>query len=133
MCFTRQCCVGTEMVDWQMQHSSCVHSRLQAVAMWQVLLEEGVLCHGETGLLILAICFASHPIIVIFTECDLVDREPSFQDKYIFYRFLDDEEEETSLPDEEERRQSQEELQDTLVLLSQMGPDAYMRMILRKR
>uniref|UniRef100_A0A3Q2XV59 Rap guanine nucleotide exchange factor 4 n=1 Tax=Hippocampus comes TaxID=109280 RepID=A0A3Q2XV59_HIPCM len=103
----RQCCVGTEMVDWQMQHSSCVRSRLQAVAMWQVLMEEGVLCH--------------------------VDREPSFQDKYLFYRFLDDEEEETSLPDEEERRQSQDELQDTLVLLSQMGPDAYMRMILRKR
>ncbi|XP_049583438.1 rap guanine nucleotide exchange factor 4 isoform X2 [Syngnathus scovelli] len=103
----RQCCVGTEMVDWQMQHSSYVLSRLQAVAMWQVLLEEGVLRH--------------------------VDQEPSFQDKYLFYRFLDDEEEESSLPSEEERRESQEELQDTLLLLSQMGPDAYMRMILRKR
>ncbi|XP_077393346.1 rap guanine nucleotide exchange factor 4 [Festucalex cinctus] len=102
----RLCCVGTEMVDWQMQHSSCVHSRLQAVAMWQVLLEEGVLCH--------------------------VDQEPSFQDKYLFYRFLDDDEEQPALPSEEERRESQEELQDTLLLLSQMGPDAYMRMILRK-
>lgn len=44
----RQCCVGTELVDWQMQQSSCVHSRIQAVGMWQVLLEEGVLNHGET-------------------------------------------------------------------------------------
>uniref|UniRef100_A0A3Q3FWR0 Cyclic nucleotide-binding domain-containing protein n=1 Tax=Labrus bergylta TaxID=56723 RepID=A0A3Q3FWR0_9LABR len=44
----RQCCVGTELVDWQMQQSSCIHSRIQAVGMWQVLLEEGVLNHGET-------------------------------------------------------------------------------------
>lgn len=40
--------MGTELVDWQMQQSSCVHSRIQAVGMWQVLLEEGVLNHGET-------------------------------------------------------------------------------------
>ncbi|KAG7227584.1 hypothetical protein INR49_005399, partial [Caranx melampygus] len=102
----RQCCVGTELVDWQMQQSSCVHSRVQAVGMWQALLEEGVLNH--------------------------VDQELSFQDKYLFYRFLDDEQEEAPLPSEEERQESQEELQDTLLLLSQIGPDAHMRMILRK-
>ncbi|KAK5861003.1 hypothetical protein PBY51_022434 [Eleginops maclovinus] len=102
----RQCCVGTELVDWQMQQSSCIHSRIQAVGMWQVLLEEGVLNH--------------------------VDQELSFQDKYLFYRFLDDEQEDAPLPDEEERKESQEELQDTLLLLSQIGPDAHMRMILRK-
>uniref|UniRef100_A0A7N6BX30 Rap guanine nucleotide exchange factor 4 n=1 Tax=Anabas testudineus TaxID=64144 RepID=A0A7N6BX30_ANATE len=102
----RQCCVGTELVDWQMQQSSCVHSRIQAVGMWQVLLEEGVLNH--------------------------VDQELSFQDKYLFYRFLDDEQEDAPFPSEEERRESQEELQDTLLLLSQIGPDAHMRMILRK-
>ncbi|KAM4558179.1 rap guanine nucleotide exchange factor 4 isoform 3-T3 [Odontesthes bonariensis] len=102
----RQCCVGTELVDWQMQQSSCVHSRIQAVGMWQVLLEEGVLNH--------------------------VDQEASFQDKYLFYRFLDDEQEDAPVPNEEERRESHEELQDTLLLLSQIGPDAHMRMILRK-
>ncbi|XP_041857922.1 rap guanine nucleotide exchange factor 4 isoform X5 [Melanotaenia boesemani] len=102
----RQCCVGTELVDWQMQQSSCVHSRTQAVGMWQVLLEEGVLNH--------------------------VEQEMSFQDKYLFYRFLDDEQEDVPVPNEDERRESQEELQDTLLLLSQMGPDAHMRMILRK-
>lgn len=102
----RQCCVGTELVDWQMQQSSCIHSRIQAVGMWQVLLEEGVLNH--------------------------VDQELSFQDKYLFYRFLDDEQEDAPFPGEEERRESQEELQDTLLLLSQIGPDANMRMILRK-
>uniref|UniRef100_A0A3Q3JFR8 Rap guanine nucleotide exchange factor (GEF) 4 n=1 Tax=Monopterus albus TaxID=43700 RepID=A0A3Q3JFR8_MONAL len=102
----RQCCVGTELVDWQMQQSSCIHSRIQAVGMWQVLLEEGVLNH--------------------------VDQQLSFQDKYLFYRFLDDEQEDAPLPSEEEVKESQEELQDTLLLLSQMAPDAHMRMILRK-
>uniref|UniRef100_A0A8C3GA37 Rap guanine nucleotide exchange factor 4 n=1 Tax=Cyclopterus lumpus TaxID=8103 RepID=A0A8C3GA37_CYCLU len=102
----RQCCVGTELVDWQIQQSACIHSRIQAVGMWQVLLEEGVLNH--------------------------VDQELSFQDKYLFYRFLDDEQEDAPLPGEEERKESQEELQDTLLLLSQIGPDAHMRMILRK-
>ncbi|XP_077473616.1 rap guanine nucleotide exchange factor 4 [Stigmatopora argus] len=96
----RQCCVGTEMVDWLIEHSSIVHSRPQAVAMWQVLVEESVLCH--------------------------VDQEASFQDKYLFYRFLDDEVMDSS------QRESHEEVQDSLLLLSQMGPDAYMRMILRK-
>ncbi|XP_076858904.1 rap guanine nucleotide exchange factor 4 isoform X3 [Brachyhypopomus gauderio] len=103
----RRCCVGTELVDWQMQHGSCVHSRVQAVGMWQVLLEEGVLNH--------------------------VDQELSFQDKYLFYRFVDDEQDDMPLPSDEEKRESEEELQDTLLLLSQMGPDAHMRMILRKQ
>ncbi|XP_043987442.1 rap guanine nucleotide exchange factor 4 isoform X2 [Gambusia affinis] len=102
----RQCCVGTELVDWQMLQSSCVQSRIQAVGMWQVLLEEGVLKH--------------------------VDGETVFQDKYLFYRFLDDEQEDVLRPSEEEKRESQEELQDTLLFLSQIGPDALMRMILRK-
>ncbi|KAK1798818.1 hypothetical protein P4O66_007100 [Electrophorus voltai] len=102
----RQCCVGTELVDWQLQQSSCVHSRAHAVGMWQALLEEGVLNH--------------------------VDQELNFQDKYLFYRFLDDEEEDAELPSEDEKREAEEELQETLLFLSQIGPDAHMRMILRK-
>ncbi|XP_062460793.1 rap guanine nucleotide exchange factor 4 isoform X2 [Pezoporus occidentalis] len=102
----RQCCVGTELVDWMMQQSPCVHLRTQAVGMWQVLLEEGVLNH--------------------------VDQEHHFQDKYLFYRFLDDEHEDAALPTEEEKKECDEELQDTMLLLSQIGPDAHMRMILRK-
>ncbi|XP_043097422.1 rap guanine nucleotide exchange factor 4-like isoform X2 [Puntigrus tetrazona] len=103
----RQCCVGTELVDWLLQQSSCVHSRAHAVGMWQVLLEEGVLNH--------------------------VDHELNFQDKYLFYRFLDDEEEDAVLPSDDEKREAEEELQETLLFLSQMGPDAHMRMILRKQ
>ncbi|XP_046940074.1 rap guanine nucleotide exchange factor 4 isoform X7 [Lynx rufus] len=102
----RQCCVGTELVDWMLQQTPCVHSRTQAVGMWQVLVEDGVLNH--------------------------VDQEHHFQDKYLFYRFLDDEHEDAPLPTEEEKKECDEELQDTMLLLSQMGPDAHMRMTLRK-
>ncbi|XP_070436288.1 rap guanine nucleotide exchange factor 4 isoform X11 [Equus przewalskii] len=102
----RQCCVGTELVDWMLQQTPCAHSRTQAVGMWQVLVEDGVLTH--------------------------VDQEHHFQDKYLFYRFLDDEHEDAPLPTEEEKKECDEELQDTMLLLSQMGPDAHMRMILRK-
>jgi Rap guanine nucleotide exchange factor 4 len=38
--------VGTEMVDWLLQQSTLVHSRTQAVGMWQALVEEGVVVHG---------------------------------------------------------------------------------------
>ena len=132
--------MGTELVDWQMQQSSCVHSRTQAVGMWQVLLEEGVLNHGETlrGICVCTrVCMCAKHLNSTLTcaMCcgDAVDQELSFQDKYIFYRFLDDEQEGAPLPSEEEGKESQEELQDTLLLLAQIGPDAHMRMILRKQ
>lgn len=64
--------------------------------------------------------------------CSSVDQELGFQDKYLFYRFLDDEEEDTPLPSEEEKRESEEELPETILLLAQIGPDALLRMILRK-
>uniref|UniRef100_A0A087XZR9 Rap guanine nucleotide exchange factor 4b n=1 Tax=Poecilia formosa TaxID=48698 RepID=A0A087XZR9_POEFO len=41
----RQCCVGTELVDWLVMQSACVLTRSHAVGMWQALLEEGVLNH----------------------------------------------------------------------------------------
>lgn len=43
----RCCMVGSDMVDWLMKNSTIVCSRMQAVCMWQVLLEEGVLMHGK--------------------------------------------------------------------------------------
>lgn len=64
--------------------------------------------------------------------CSTVDQELGFQDKYLFYRFLDDEEEDTPLPSEEEKRESEDELPETILFLAQIGPDALLRMILRK-
>lgn len=68
----------------------------------------------------------------VVTFCSIVDQELGFQDKYLFYRFLDDEDEDTPLPSEEEKRESEEELPETILFLAQIGPDALLRMILRK-
>uniref|UniRef100_A0A8C9WJ55 Rap guanine nucleotide exchange factor 4 n=1 Tax=Scleropages formosus TaxID=113540 RepID=A0A8C9WJ55_SCLFO len=65
-------------------------------------------------------------------DAEASDQELHFQDKYLFYRFLDDEQEDAPPPTEEEKKESDEELQDTLLFLSQIGPDAHMRVILRK-
>ena len=72
------------------------------------------------------------PQLTLAPMFPVVDQEHHFQDKYLFYRFLDDEHEDAPLPTEEEKKECDEELQDTLLLLSQMGPDAHMRMVLRK-
>lgn len=41
------CLVGSEMVDWLIHLNPIVHSRNLAVGMWQALLEEGTIEHGE--------------------------------------------------------------------------------------
>ncbi|RXG69142.1 Rap guanine nucleotide exchange factor 4 [Armadillidium vulgare] len=59
-----RCGIGAEMTEWLLNQSSSIHSRAQAAAMWQVLLEEGALIH--------------------------VTCEQPFRDKFLFYRFLED-------------------------------------------
>lgn len=43
----RHCLVATELVDWLLQLSADVHSRAQAAAMCQALLDEGILVAGK--------------------------------------------------------------------------------------
>lgn len=43
----RRCMVGSEMTDWLLSQNTLVQTRQQGVGMWQVLLEEGVLVHGN--------------------------------------------------------------------------------------
>uniref|UniRef100_A0A3P8U4U7 Rap guanine nucleotide exchange factor 3 n=2 Tax=Amphiprion percula TaxID=161767 RepID=A0A3P8U4U7_AMPPE len=100
----RQCCSGKELVDWLMKQNECLQSRSQAVGMWQVLLDEGILVH--------------------------VKHELNFHDKDTqFYRFQDSE---FGLNHISNERESEDELQEGLSLLSQLGPDALLTMILRK-
>ncbi|XP_064648532.1 rap guanine nucleotide exchange factor 4-like [Lineus longissimus] len=101
----RRCMIGTEMVDWMLTFQN-VHSRQQAVGMWQALLEEGVVVH--------------------------VCHEHQFMDKYLFYRFHDDDEGIGTLPTNADKKECDDELQYTLSMLGQIGPDAMLRMILRK-
>ncbi|XP_058498602.1 rap guanine nucleotide exchange factor 3 [Solea solea] len=100
----RQCCSGKELVEWLMKQNECLQWRSQAVGMWQVLVDEGILVH--------------------------VKHELNFHDKDTqFYRFKDAE---FGLNHVANERDSEEELQEGLSLLSQLGPDALLTMILRK-
>ncbi|TRY79032.1 hypothetical protein DNTS_022234 [Danionella cerebrum] len=101
----RQCCSGKELVDWLMKLNDCFQSRSQAVGMWQVLVDEGILCH--------------------------VKPELNFHDKDTqFYRFMDTDFDLNHTTNEKDSKD--EELQESLSLLIQMGPDALLTMILRK-
>ncbi|XP_068996736.1 rap guanine nucleotide exchange factor 3 isoform X2 [Embiotoca jacksoni] len=100
----RQCCSGKELVDWLLKQNECLQSRSQAVGMWQVLVDEGILVH--------------------------VKHELNFHDKDTqFYRFQDSE---FGLNQVTNEKDSEDELQEGLSLLSQLGPDALLTMILRK-
>ncbi|KAI1283781.1 Rap guanine nucleotide exchange factor 4 [Halotydeus destructor] len=108
----RKCLLGTEMVDWLLGVSSStplhVHSRAQAVAMWQVLLEEGVLRHVQ---------YSDDP----------------FCDKLVAYRFwFDDEGKECFPASQGEQRIAEMELPQSLSLLTTMAPDAAFRLLLKK-
>ncbi|CAF4123020.1 unnamed protein product, partial [Rotaria magnacalcarata] len=83
-----------------------VHSRSQAVGMWQALLEEAAITH--------------------------VSQEHYFKDKYLFYRFTGDESGTLTRPSTAEESECEEQLNDVILTLSQVGPDAMLRMILRK-
>ncbi|XP_020314892.1 rap guanine nucleotide exchange factor 3 isoform X3 [Oncorhynchus kisutch] len=101
----RQCCSGKELVDWLMKLNECFQSRSQAVGMWQVLVDEGIIVH--------------------------VKQELNFHDKDTqFYRFLDLEFGLNHMTNEKD--QLDNELQEGLSLLLQIGPDALLTMILRK-
>uniref|UniRef100_A0A672ME01 Rap guanine nucleotide exchange factor 3 n=1 Tax=Sinocyclocheilus grahami TaxID=75366 RepID=A0A672ME01_SINGR len=101
----RQCCSGKELVDWLMKLNDCFQSRSQAVGMWQVLVDEGILSH--------------------------VKQELNFHDKDTqFYRFMEAEFDLNHTTNEKDSKD--DELQESLSLLVQMGSDALLTMILRK-
>uniref|UniRef100_A0A4W6FKR6 Rap guanine nucleotide exchange factor 3 n=1 Tax=Lates calcarifer TaxID=8187 RepID=A0A4W6FKR6_LATCA len=100
----RQCCSGKELVDWLMKQNECLQSRSQAVGMWQVLVDEGILVHVKH-------------------ELNFLDKDTQF------YRFQDSE---FGLNHITNEKDSEDELQEGLSLLSQLGPDALLTMILRK-
>ncbi|EFX81993.1 hypothetical protein DAPPUDRAFT_210921 [Daphnia pulex] len=107
----RHCLVGTEMVDWLLGLSPEVHSRAQASAMWQVLLDEQV---------ILAL-----------------SKEHQFKDKFVFYRFHEDAEGRGDgpagrKPGQDAVRDAQQKKDEVISTLTQLAPDAVLKAILRK-
>ncbi|XP_018335895.1 rap guanine nucleotide exchange factor 4-like isoform X2 [Agrilus planipennis] len=103
----RRCAPGTELVDWLLQQSPGIHTRVQAAGMWQALLEEGIISH--------------------------VNKEQPFKDKCFLYRFWQDEEGATNLPTVEDINTAEEQAREAVATLIQRGPDAMLRMILRKQ
>ncbi|XP_055859442.1 rap guanine nucleotide exchange factor 4 isoform X4 [Episyrphus balteatus] len=103
----RKCAPGTELVDWLLNLSPIVHTRAQAAGMWQALLEEGVLSH--------------------------VNKEQPFKDKCFLYRFRVDEDGTSGgAPQTDDVNASNDHVREALGTLFQRGPDATLRMILRK-
>lgn len=64
--------------------------------------------------------------------CFSVNKEQPFKDKCFLYRFWQDEEGATTLPPLEDIATAEDQLQESLVTLINRGPDAFLRMILRK-
>ena len=61
-----------------------------------------------------------------------VTGEHPFRDKALLYRFWQDEDGAADQPSEEDMVQAEDQLNASLSTLGQRGPDAMMRMILRK-
>jgi hypothetical protein len=61
-----------------------------------------------------------------------VTGEHPFRDKALLYRFWQDEDGATGLPSQDEVFRADDQLNASLNTLTQKGPDAIMRMILRK-
>ena len=104
-----------------------MHSRSLAVGMWQALLEEGTISHGKLKSMNLGENFLSKFL------CLPVFREHYFKDKYLFYRFtLNDDKFNAMRKNSIEKKTLEEQLQESIMLLTKIGPDATLRMILRK-
>ncbi|XP_037046134.1 rap guanine nucleotide exchange factor 4 isoform X2 [Bradysia coprophila] len=102
----RKCALGTELVDWLLNLSAIVHTRAQTAGMWQALLEEGILSH--------------------------VNKEQPFKDKCFLYRFKVDEDGTSGPPQADDVNAANEHVRESLSTLLHRGPDATLRMILRK-
>ncbi|KAL7051611.1 hypothetical protein ACKWTF_004528 [Chironomus riparius] len=102
----RKCAPGSELVDWLMNLSPVVHTRIQATGMWQALLEEGVISH--------------------------VAKEQPFKDKVFLYRFRADEDGSGTSPSTDDTSSANDHIKEGLTQLLHRGPDATLRLILRK-
>jgi len=106
--------------------------------MWQALLEEGVLTHGKSGER------GGKPLqLTYFTAVNTlfnylllaVNKEQPFKDKCFLYRFRLDEEggaPAAGIPQADDLSAANEHIREALSALFQRGPDATLRMILRK-
>lgn len=122
----RKCAPGIEMVDWLMNLSPVVHTRIQATGMWQALLEEGVLSHGNYFTHCSHDCFKTYYFFVT------VAHEQPFKDKCFLYRFRADEDGSGASSNTDDVNSANDHIKEALTPLLHRGPDATLRLILRK-
>ena len=67
-------------------------------------------------------------MVLFFPVC----HEHQFKDKYLFYRFREDDQGVSTVPSSVSKKECEDDLQEVFLMLAQIGPDAMMRMILRK-
>lgn len=98
---------GSELVTWLVSLEPAI-DRHRATTMWQALLEEGLIYH--------------------------VTGEHEFKDKCVLYQFRADRDSGggSVCPTPQDIAEAEEHLQECLADLSDRGPDAWLRMILRK-
>lgn len=132
------CASGSEMVTWlvELAHGHGI-DRHQATTMWQALLEEGILYSGK---------FWKKKAINIYSNtkkkknffvpflCFAVTGDHPFKDKCILYQFRQDRDSgcPAQRPPPQDIAESEEHLREALSELTARGPDAWLRMILRK-
>ena len=46
----KNCCSGRRLVEWTLNQSTSYRTRPQVIQMWQALLSEGILKHGEKNI-----------------------------------------------------------------------------------
>ncbi|CAG2167450.1 unnamed protein product, partial [Oppiella nova] len=116
-----KCIIGSELIDWILNVTTNtpvrVHSRGQAAAMCQVLLEGQVLIQVTTE--------------SQSTTPGADEIQPQFQDRYLLYRFCFDQQIDAVVTTED-KRIAESELMQSLSSLAQLAPDAILRLILRK-
>ncbi|CAG2115376.1 unnamed protein product [Medioppia subpectinata] len=118
-----KCIIGSELIDWILNVTTNtpvrVHSRGQAAAMCQVLLEGQVLTQVTT-----------ESVPSTTTGAD-DDNKSQFLDRYVLYRFCFDDQIDSAVTTED-KRIAESELMQSLSSLAQLAPDAILRLILRK-
>lgn len=122
----RKCAPGIELVDWLMNLSPIIQTRAQAASCWQALLEEGVLTHGNWIFLLL---FFLSSLIVVFYS---VSHSQAFKDKVFLYKFTIDEDGNANNPSTDDISNANDIVKESLTHLLHRGPDAALRLILRK-
>lgn len=142
----KRCMIGRQMVDWLLELSGqanganaarFVSSRLQAVSMWQVLLEQGVVfAYSASSDTASKQSDGSPPAAVQKPPAESTSQFQFADDQHAHYKFCFDRADSAPAdwqPSSDDLGVANESLWWSLKVLSKLAPDASFRLILSKR